>query len=78
MRAPWPKAKRSSRAPLILTRLEHARASAGTIATELGARRDGVWRAIRFLELRGCVRRAGTHHPGDRSGPPAILWEVVP
>jgi hypothetical protein len=44
---------------------------------KLGSATAIYW-SLLLLEETGCVRRAGTHHPGDRTGPPAILWEVVP
>lgn len=37
-----------------------------------------IYWSLLLLEETGCVRRAGHHHPGDRPGPPAILWEIVP
>ena len=70
--------RRDSRAPLLLTRIEHAPASAPQIAAETGWRRDGVWRTLRYLEHQGCVRRAGTVRAAGQRGSAAVVWEVVP
>ena len=63
---------------LILSRLEREPASAPTVAREMGLRRDSVWRAIRYFELAGCVRRKARIHPRNRRGQCEILWETVP